>query len=116
MEEDVIVDVELDLLNSNIKRKVCNVMIFFLYFLKKFDERKDHNMCTLVLDSKFRNIKIIFTFIVKELKVVVEDYDKKALFTMLLKTHHFLHYLAILNLWKRKQVKKILTLTLFRWP
>jgi hypothetical protein len=36
MEEDDIVGVELDLLNSNINREVCNVLNIFLIFFKKF--------------------------------------------------------------------------------
>jgi len=115
MEEDAIFGVELDLLNSNMKREVCNVLNVFLYFLKKFDERKAHNMFTLILNSKYNNLRIFFTLIGKELRVVVvEDYNKKSLFPMLLKTQHFLHHLAILNLWKRKQVIKTLTFTFFR--
>jgi hypothetical protein len=35
MEEDDIVGVELDLLNSNINREVCNVLNIFLIFFKK---------------------------------------------------------------------------------
>jgi hypothetical protein len=46
MEESVVV-VELNLLD-NIKRKVCNVLDVFLSFLKKFDERKYHNMFALM--------------------------------------------------------------------
>ncbi len=51
MEEDAIFGVELDLLNSNMKREVCNVLNVFLYFLKKFDERKAHNV---YIDIKFK--------------------------------------------------------------
>jgi hypothetical protein len=40
MEKDVIVGVEMDLLDSNIKREVCNVLIVFLYFPKKFVKEK----------------------------------------------------------------------------
>jgi hypothetical protein len=61
-------------------------------------------MLTLVLDSKYNNLRILFYFIDKELRVVVvEDYDKKAFFPMLLKTHHLLifcsyfSYLQILD-------------------
>jgi hypothetical protein len=38
MEDNVVVVVELDLLVSNIKRKVYNVLDVFFYFLKKFDD------------------------------------------------------------------------------
>jgi hypothetical protein len=91
MEEDVVV-VEFDLLSSNIKRKVYNVLEAFISFLKKFDERKTHNMLALILNMRYKNLKIIFTFVVKELKVaIVKDYDKKVFFLMILKTHYILH-------------------------
>ncbi len=41
MKENVVI-VELNLLASNTKRKVCNILDVFLSFLKKFDERKSH--------------------------------------------------------------------------
>jgi hypothetical protein len=52
MEEDVVVIVESDLLASNIKREVCNLLDVFLSFLKKFDERKVHNTLALMLDLR----------------------------------------------------------------
>jgi hypothetical protein len=61
MEENAIIAIELDLLTSNIKRKICNVLDAFLSFLNKFDERKAHNMFTLMLDLKYKNFKIFYT-------------------------------------------------------
>jgi hypothetical protein len=52
MEEGVVVAVESDLLASNIKGKVCNLLDAFLSFLKKFDERKVHDMLALMLDLR----------------------------------------------------------------
>ncbi len=115
MEEDVVV-VEFDLLASNIKRKVYNVLEAFISFLKKFDERKTHNMLALILNMRYKNLKIIFTFVVKELKVtIVKDYDKKVFFLMILKTHYILHPWLLLNLWQEDQMTKTLTLTFLRW-
>jgi hypothetical protein len=54
IEEDVVV-VELDLLASNIKREVCNILDAFISFLKKFDERKFHNMLALMLNMRYMN-------------------------------------------------------------
>jgi hypothetical protein len=59
----------------------------FFSFLKKFDERKAHNMLALMLDPRYKNLIIVFTLVGKVLGVVVKEYDKKALFLMLLKTH-----------------------------
>ncbi len=52
-------------------------------------------MLALMLNPKYKNLKIAFTSIGKEFGVgVVEDYDKKTLFLLLLKTYQFLHLLA----------------------
>jgi hypothetical protein len=62
--------------------------MFFFSFLNKFDERKAHNMFTLMLDLKYKNLKILGVG-------VVEEYDKiKTFFPMLLKTHQILHPLV----------------------
>jgi hypothetical protein len=53
MEEDFGVALELTSLASNIRKEVCGVSNSFLSFLKKFDERKTHNMLVLMLDSRF---------------------------------------------------------------
>jgi len=58
MEDNVVVVIELDLLASNIKREVYNVLDVFFSFLKKFDERKSHNMFTLTLDLKYKNSRL----------------------------------------------------------
>jgi hypothetical protein len=53
IEEDSSVALELTSLVSNIRKEVCEVFDSFLSFLKKFDERKTHNMLVLMLDSRF---------------------------------------------------------------
>jgi hypothetical protein len=65
MEENVVV-VELNLLASNTKRKVCNVLDVFFSFLKKFDERKSHNMFAFFLYLKYKNLRIDATFVGNE--------------------------------------------------
>jgi hypothetical protein len=59
MDEHVVVAFELDLLTSNIKIKVCNVLDAFLSFLKTW---------ALMLDLRYKNIVIIFISVGKELK------------------------------------------------
>ncbi len=49
MEEDFGVALELICFASNIRKEVCGVLDIFFSFLKKFDERKAHNMLTLIL-------------------------------------------------------------------
>jgi len=52
----------------------------FLSLKKKFDEKKTQNMFALMLDMRYKNLRIVSTFVNKELGVVVvEEYDKKTL-------------------------------------
>jgi hypothetical protein len=41
---------ELSLFASNIRREVCNVLDFFLFFKRNFEKKKTHNMLSLMLD------------------------------------------------------------------
>ncbi len=52
----------LSLFASNIKREVCGVLDSFLSFLIKFEERKAHNMLSLMLDTRFKNLRIVSYF------------------------------------------------------
>ncbi len=58
MEKNAIIGVELDLLASNIKREVFGVLDTFLSFLKKFDEKNTHNTFALMLDMRYKNLRI----------------------------------------------------------
>jgi hypothetical protein len=81
MDDDFVVSDELFLLASNIRREVINVFDFFLSLLKVYDKRKTHIMIFLMLDPKYKNLCIIFSFAGKEQDVVlVEKYDRKSLY------------------------------------
>jgi hypothetical protein len=57
--------------------------------LTKNDERKAHNMWTLMLDPRFKSLKLIYSFINHEHMVaIIEWYDRVSLFPMFLKPHH----------------------------
>jgi hypothetical protein len=58
MEKSVIIGVELDLLASNKMKEVFGVLDAFLSLLKKFDEKKTHNMFALMLDMRYKNFRI----------------------------------------------------------
>jgi hypothetical protein len=60
----------------------------FLSFLKFFGKNKTHNMFSLMLDSRFKSLCLVSSFIVV---AIVEEYDKKSL---LLKCHHHLYPLV----------------------
>ncbi len=93
-EESIIID-ELTSFASNIRKEVCVVIEFFFSFLRKFEKNKACNVLSLMLNPKFKNFCLVFSFIRKEQGVViVKEYDKKSLYPMLLKCHHHLHPLV----------------------
>ncbi len=95
MDDDSVINDELFLLASNIKREVINVLDFFLSFLKVYDNKKTHNMISLMLDLRYKNLCIISSSVGKEQGVVlVEEYDRKFLYPMLVKCHEHLHPLV----------------------
>ncbi len=53
MKDDSIIFYELSLLASNIRREVTNVLDSFLSFLKKDENKKAHNMISLMLNPGF---------------------------------------------------------------
>jgi hypothetical protein len=66
--------------------------MFFLFFKKKFDERKTYNLLASMLDPRYKNLEIVSSFVGKELGIVIaKAYNKKTFFPMVLKTHQFLH-------------------------
>jgi hypothetical protein len=50
---------------------------FFYFFLKKYEERKVHNIYFLMLDLRFKTLCLMSSLIIYEQgKVIVEKYDK----------------------------------------
>jgi hypothetical protein len=93
-EESIIVDVLISFA-SNIRKEICVVLEFFLSLLRKFEKKKTHNMLSLMLDLRFKSFCFVSSFIGREQGVsIVEEYDSKSLYLMLLKCHHHLHPLA----------------------
>jgi hypothetical protein len=97
MDDDSIIFGELSLLASNIRREVINVLNSFLSFFKKYENRKAHNMIFLMLDPRFKSIRIISSFVGKEQGVVLVEEYRKTLYPMLVKCHEHLHPLVRLN-------------------
>ncbi len=54
---------ELICLASNIRKEVCGLLDSLFSFLKKFDEKKSHNMLILMLDLRFKNLSLMSFFI-----------------------------------------------------
>ncbi len=67
---------ELSLLAFNIRREVINVLDSVLSFLKKYENKKAHNMISLMLGLRFKSLCIISSFIRRERGVAfIEEYD-----------------------------------------
>jgi hypothetical protein len=98
LEDNSIIFNELSLLAFNIQREVINVLDSFLSFLKKYENKKVHNMISLMLDPRFKSLHIVSSFVGREQGVLfVEEYDRKSLYPMLVKCHEHLHPLVRLN-------------------
>ncbi len=57
--DDFVMFLELSLFASNIKREVCGVFDGFLSFLNKYEANKTHNMLSLMLNPKFKNLRLV---------------------------------------------------------
>ncbi len=95
IDDDSIVAQELWLLASNIKREVCGVLDGFLSFSKMCEENKTHNMLSLMLNLRFKSLRLV-SFLIGQKRAIsiVEEYDQRSLFPMLLRCYHILHLMA----------------------
>jgi hypothetical protein len=92
MEDNSIISDGLFLLAFNIKREIINVLDSFLSFLKKYENMKAHNMISLMLNPRFKSHRIILSFVGREQGVaLIEEYDRKSLYPMLVKCHEHLY-------------------------
>jgi hypothetical protein len=83
---------ELICLVFNIRKEVCEVLDSFISFLKKIDERKTHNMLSLMLDPRFNSLRSMFSFIDHDQRIaIVEEYDIMPLYLMFMKCYYHLH-------------------------
>jgi hypothetical protein len=70
----------------------------FISFLMKCKNKKTHNMISLMLDPRFKNLCIVSSFVEQDQSVsFVVKYDKKSLYPMLVKCHEHLHPLIRLD-------------------
>jgi hypothetical protein len=56
---------------SIIKKEIIKVIDFFLSFLTRDNEKRTHNMLALMLDPRFKNLTLIFSFIGHEHGVAI---------------------------------------------
>jgi hypothetical protein len=80
MDNDFAIILEFFLFASNIKKEVCGVLNSFLSFLRKYEERKVHNMLLLMLDPWVKNLPLVSSFVGCEQNIfIVEEYVQKTL-------------------------------------
>jgi hypothetical protein len=95
MEENRNVVYKLSCLESSIKNEVFLVLDYFLSFLRKNEKRKAFNMFFLMLDPRFKMLRLVSSLIGHEQgKVIVEIFYKQSLFSMFLKCYYHLHPLV----------------------
>ncbi len=70
----------------------------FLSFLKKYENKKAHNMISLMVNPKFKNFHIVPSFVGMEQGVaLVKEYHRITLYLMLVKCYEHLHPLVRLD-------------------
>ncbi len=57
-----------------------------------YKEKKSHNMLALMLDLRFKSLRLVSSYVGKEQGMsIIEEYDMRALYPMLFKLHNHLH-------------------------
>jgi hypothetical protein len=54
-----VVSLGLSLLAFNIRREACGVLDGFVSFVNKYEKNKTHNMLSLMLNSKFKSLRLV---------------------------------------------------------
>jgi hypothetical protein len=90
MEDYLGVDLEfINRFTMNMKKEVCGVIDSFFSFLTKYDERRAHNILSLMLDCKYKSLRLIFSCIGHKLRVVIiKEHDRRFPFFKVLKSYH----------------------------
>ncbi len=61
--DDFVVALELSLFASNIFKKIHGALNGFLSFFKKYEKNKAHNMLSLMLNPRFKSLRLVSYFI-----------------------------------------------------
>ncbi len=73
MDDDIGLFLELTTLASNIKLKVFGVLDSFLSFLKTYEEKKTHNMLSLMLDLRLKSLHFVSSYVDKEQRAFIVE-------------------------------------------
>ncbi len=92
IDDDFVIAQKLSLFASNIRKEVCGNLDGFLSYFMKYEGNKAHNMLSLMLDPRFKSLKLISFLIGWQQAIsIVEKYDQWSLFPMLLRCYHIFH-------------------------
>jgi len=82
MKNDLKMDIDwLGTLIVNMKKIVFGLIDYFLSILTKYDERKTHNMLSLMLNLKFKSLNFFSSFISCQQRVAIsKKYDRRLFF------------------------------------
>jgi len=63
IEDGMAMVLELFMFAFNTRKQVCAILDCFLSFLKKYENKKTHNMLILMLNPRFESFKLVASFI-----------------------------------------------------
>ncbi len=101
-------------LHLTLKEKNVGFFDCFLSFLNKYEANKTHNMLSLMLDPKFKSLRLVSFVIGWKLSVfILEEYDKWSLFLIFLKCYCILCLMVELGLMANMQTNEKCSLDIF---
>jgi hypothetical protein len=56
-------DVELIIFHNNMRAEIVKVIKPFLQFLQAYDSKQVHNMLALMLDPRFKSLKVVENYV-----------------------------------------------------
>ncbi len=95
MEEDLF-DHELKEFEVRMKLHILEVFLPLIFFLYAYDRKKGHNMLALMLDPRFKSMKLITIFLGHEnVVVIIVEYDQQLMLLLLTKTTKLLMHASV---------------------
>jgi hypothetical protein len=72
------------------QKQVVTIRQPFLSFLLSFQERKAHNMLSMMLDARSKNLRLVIQYVGKEkATLIASEYDMYVLFPLLVHVYKF---------------------------
>jgi hypothetical protein len=95
IDDDFGITLELSLFITNIKKEICSVLELFILKKRKYEKKTSHSMLCSILDPKFQNLYLVFSFIGHEERFnIVKKYNRQSLYLFFFKCYHYLHPMA----------------------